>query len=84
MDPTIVAAAGSKFLESGVLGALVVVLLAVSGGLWRAYANANEARIKEGDEAADRYVELLGKVMAGMNDTNTILQVIKDRMGRKE
>lgn len=84
MDPTTVAAAGTKFIESGLLGALVVVLMAVSGCLWKAYANANEARIREGDAASDKYITLLEKVMAGMNDTNTILQVIKDRMGRKE
>lgn len=84
MDPSTVGAAGTKFLESGVLGAVIVVLLATSAALWRAYANANEARIKEGDEAAGRYVTLLEKVMASMNDTNVILQIVKDRLGERK
>lgn len=83
MDPTTMAAAGKALIEQGLPGIVIVMLLFACGVLWKAYSNANEARIRAEDEVRDKYVNLLEKTMAALNDNNTILQIVKDRMGSR-
>lgn len=83
MDPSVATSAASKLLDQGVIGVVCVLLLVGLGVMWKAYSSANEARIKAEDEVRDKYVGLLEKVMAALNDNNTILQIVKDRMGNR-
>jgi hypothetical protein len=84
MDPSVVTDAGKALVAQGLPGIVIVMLLFALGVLWKAYSNANEARIKAEDEVRDKYVGLLEKVMGALNDNNTILQIVKDRMGTRQ
>ncbi len=83
MDPAATAAASETLIKQGSLGILALLLIVACGVLWKAYSNANAARIKAEDENRDKYISLLEKVMSALNDNNTILHIVKDRMGNR-
>jgi predicted negative regulator of RcsB-dependent stress response len=81
MDPSIATSATAELLKQGLLGVALVILIVVCAALAKAYHGANEARIKEGQEASAKYQALLERVKDALNDCNTALALIKDRMG---
>jgi hypothetical protein len=84
MDPSVVTSASESLIKQGILGTVVVLLLIACAVLWKAYAAANEARIKSEDENRDKYTALLERVMDALNDNNTILHIVRDRMGNRK
>lgn len=80
MDPASMTAVGTEFIKQGTLGLIIVILLTVVGVLWRKYTIAHEARYTDATAFMDRYVRLLEKTMEAQQDTNNVLEIIKDRV----
>ena len=82
MDPSVLSTVAQKFLEQGIIGGVAVILVGVAIALWRAYENAQAARLTDAKDFMDKYVTMLEKSMSAQKDTQTILEVIKERVSQ--
>ncbi len=88
MDPATLSAVAAEFMKQGIIGAVVVVLLVVVGVLWKKYTDVQDARLKDMASFMEKISLLVEKMMTAQKDTNTILEIIRDRVsqnaGRRE
>jgi hypothetical protein len=89
MDPATLSVVAAEFMKQGIIGAVVVVLLVVVGVLWKKYTDVQEARLKDMNSFMEKFGVILEKTMVAQKDTNTILEIIRDRVsqnnaGRRE
>ena len=82
MDPATMSAVASEFMKQGFMGAVIVMLLFVIAALYKKNGELNEGRLTDKTTFMDKYVTLLEKMMESQHDTNTILEVIKDRLSQ--
>lgn len=80
MDPATMTTVVGEFMKQGVIGAVVIVLMVAVGALWKKFTDSQDARLKDAGLFMDRLVTLLEKTMTAQTDTNTVLEIIKDRV----
>lgn len=80
MDPSVATSATAELLKQGLLGVICVLLLVGCVALWRAYHGSLEARVKDAHDATEKYQTLLERVRDALNDTNTALALIKEKL----
>lgn len=78
MDPTLV----TEFEKLGPQGLTMLILIGAVIAVWRVYVSCSESRIADADKQTERYIGLVTKQIESANSTNTILEVLREKISK--